>query len=168
MNWEAIGAIGQMLGSVAVLVTLGYVAIQIRHSRAVLQGSITLTRAAMIRDQLMVVATDEGLGRLLGKARTAFGGLRNPFVDEVVKRAGLTVEEANRVSSYYQAFWQIRSESIRYLKELPASEQKDFDKRIRAQYSAGSLDRLWYECANKTFLGAHAVRYLDDLLAQPG
>ena len=33
MNWEAIAAIGQMLGSVAVLVTLGYLAMQLRHGR---------------------------------------------------------------------------------------------------------------------------------------
>ena len=32
MNWDAIGAIGQMLGSVAVLVTLAYVAMQLRQA----------------------------------------------------------------------------------------------------------------------------------------
>jgi len=32
MNWEAIAAIGQMLGSIAVFVTLGYLAVQIRHN----------------------------------------------------------------------------------------------------------------------------------------
>jgi hypothetical protein len=32
MSWDAIGAIGQMLGSVAVLVTLGYLAMQLRQA----------------------------------------------------------------------------------------------------------------------------------------
>jgi hypothetical protein len=32
MNWEAIGAVGQMLGSIAVFVTLSYLAVQIRQS----------------------------------------------------------------------------------------------------------------------------------------
>ena len=31
MNWDAIGAVGQMLGSVAVLFTLGYLALQVKH-----------------------------------------------------------------------------------------------------------------------------------------
>jgi len=31
MNWDAIGAIGQMLGSIAILVTLGYRALQVKH-----------------------------------------------------------------------------------------------------------------------------------------
>lgn len=33
MNWDQIGAIGQVLGSVAVLVTLGYLAVQVKLSR---------------------------------------------------------------------------------------------------------------------------------------
>ena len=33
MNWDAIGALGQMLGSIAVFVTLGYLAGQVRYAR---------------------------------------------------------------------------------------------------------------------------------------
>ncbi len=33
MNWDAIGAISQMVGSVAVFITLGYLAGQVRHAR---------------------------------------------------------------------------------------------------------------------------------------
>ena len=167
MNWEAIAAIGQMLGSIAVLVTLGYLAVQLRHSRTALLGSITLTRAAMLRDQMMAGASDEGLAHLIVKAQTAFGGVNLPFVDEIVKRAGLTVEEAQRVYGYQAAWWQIRSESIRYMKELPDSDQEGFDARMRSIFRAGSLDRFWYE-TNKPIVTPDAVRYMDNLLAQPG
>jgi len=166
MNWDAIGAIGQMLGSVAVLVTLGYLAVQVRHSRTALLGSITLTQAAMVRDQSMAGASDEGLVHLIVKAETAFGGVKHPFVDEMVKRAGLTVEEAQRVYGYQAAWWQIRSESIRYMKELPDSDQEGFDARMRSIFRAGSLDRFWYE-TNKPIVTPDAVRYMDNLLAQP-
>jgi hypothetical protein len=69
MNWEEIGAIGQVLGSVAVFITLGYLAVQLRHSRTALLGSITLTRASMLRDQFMAAATDEGLVHLIVKPK---------------------------------------------------------------------------------------------------
>ena len=167
MNWEAIAAIGQMLGSVAVFVTLGYLAVQLRHSRTALLGSITLTRAAMLRDQMMAAATDEGLVHLIAKAETAFGGVNHPFVDELVKRAGLNFEEARRVYGYQAAWWQIRSESIRYMKELPDSDQEGFDARMRFIFQAGSSDRFWYE-TNKPIVTPDAVRYMDNLLAQPG
>jgi len=33
VNWDAIGAIGEIVGAVAVLITLLYLAIQVRHFR---------------------------------------------------------------------------------------------------------------------------------------
>ena len=33
MNWEAIGAIGDFVGALAVIITLAYLAIQVRHAR---------------------------------------------------------------------------------------------------------------------------------------
>jgi hypothetical protein len=39
MNWEAIGAVGEVLGAAAVLITLGYLAVQIRQSTQAMQNS---------------------------------------------------------------------------------------------------------------------------------
>ncbi len=39
MNWEALGAIGETLGAVAVLITLGYLAIQVRQSTQAMKAS---------------------------------------------------------------------------------------------------------------------------------
>ena len=38
MNWDAIGAVGEIIGGVAVLVTLIYLAIQVRHARRAQQA----------------------------------------------------------------------------------------------------------------------------------
>jgi hypothetical protein len=32
MNWEAIGAVGEVAGAIGVIATLGYLAVQIRHN----------------------------------------------------------------------------------------------------------------------------------------
>ncbi len=39
MNWDAIGAVGEILGALVVVVTLGYLAIQIRQNTAALRVS---------------------------------------------------------------------------------------------------------------------------------
>jgi hypothetical protein len=39
MNWEAIGAVGEVLGAATVLITLGYLAVQIRQNTQVMQNS---------------------------------------------------------------------------------------------------------------------------------
>jgi hypothetical protein len=44
MNWEEVGAIGQVLGSVAVFVTLGYLAVQVRHAHEEVQRNLGKVR----------------------------------------------------------------------------------------------------------------------------
>ena len=39
MNWEAIGAVGEVLGAVGVIATLGYLAVQIRQNTRTVKSS---------------------------------------------------------------------------------------------------------------------------------
>ncbi|MFT5287002.1 MAG: hypothetical protein ACI8TQ_003177 [Planctomycetota bacterium] len=39
MNWEAIGAVGEVLGAVAVILTLGYLAVQVRQSNRAMKST---------------------------------------------------------------------------------------------------------------------------------
>jgi len=48
MNWEAIGAVGEVIGAVGVVATLGYLAYQIRQNTVQLEQSTLSTRAAAI------------------------------------------------------------------------------------------------------------------------
>jgi len=51
MNWEAVGAVGELLGGVAVLVTLIYLALQVRKSQVALEVN-TLEQAQMIQVEM--------------------------------------------------------------------------------------------------------------------
>ena len=166
MNWEEVGAIGQVLGSIAVFITLGYLAVQLRHARAEVKRSIITTRASMVRDQAMAAATDADLNRLNAKAAMALGSQFSPFQAELMKRTDLTADEAYRLHWEQAALWEIRQESIRYMNELPTTEREAFDVRNRSAYRAGSVTRLWYE-TNRSSLSAEFVRYIDNLIAQP-
>src|SRR5580765_3506821 len=48
MNWDAIGAIGQVLGSIAVLITLVYLSIQTRHARSESRRALSQGRAEAV------------------------------------------------------------------------------------------------------------------------
>ncbi len=50
MNWEAIGAIGELLGAVGVIATLGYLAFQIRQNTRQMQASAANASAIALRD----------------------------------------------------------------------------------------------------------------------
>ena len=45
MNWEALGAIGEIVGAIAVVATLGYLAVQVRHSREATQANTRSLRS---------------------------------------------------------------------------------------------------------------------------
>ena len=50
MNWNAVGALFQMIGTLAVIITLAYLAIQVRVSRSVAADANRLTRTSGVRE----------------------------------------------------------------------------------------------------------------------
>ena len=46
MNWDAVGAIAEMIGGIAVLVTLIYLAIQVRHASRIQRQTLLSNQTA--------------------------------------------------------------------------------------------------------------------------
>jgi len=72
MNWDAIGAIGEIAGAVAVVVSLIYLATQIRHSTRESQAASRDSISKAISDVLMRVAANPETSELYGR------GIMNP------------------------------------------------------------------------------------------
>jgi hypothetical protein len=87
MNWEATAAIGQMLGSIAVFVTLGYLAVQARHARGEVRRSINQSRSETVRQFDMTYATDERLNNVRQKSRILLDGQPTDFARELMERS---------------------------------------------------------------------------------
>ena len=49
MNWEAIGAVGETVGALAVLVTLVYLAVQIRQNTKAVQAAAVDSTTSHVR-----------------------------------------------------------------------------------------------------------------------
>ncbi len=56
MNWEAISAISEAGGVLAVIVTLGYLAVQIRYARIAVTDENRLARSEGVRGMLLAMA----------------------------------------------------------------------------------------------------------------
>lgn len=90
MNWDAIGAIGEIIGAAAVLVTLIYLALQVRQARRMqLAESIRATRA---------------------ERREFFTSLRDsPFIPEILEKkangAELSYSEQTRLTAHHAVNW---------------------------------------------------------------
>jgi hypothetical protein len=101
VNWEAIGAVGEILGATAVVLTLGYLARQVHFAKAAATDANRLNRANGVQTMQLAIATNPELSHTVAKAH----GLA-PFHEAFAEEFGLTSDEAARadwVHSYY--FW---------------------------------------------------------------
>ena len=164
MNWDAIGAIGQVLGSVAVFVTLAYLALQVRHARRETRRALSQGRSEAHRDLLAQQLAESVFDACL-KADVALGASHTPFVAQLEQR-GLTLDEAHRVSSMNIGWRTYFLQIIPYVDELSPMERTAFENRVRAAYGRPGASRLFYETYLKATAHPDAVRYLENLLAQ--
>ncbi len=164
MNWDEVGAIGEVLGSIAVFITLGYLASQVKYARREVQRSISQSRADAVRELLLNRANDARLTGLNSKANASLGGEPLPFVATLMERAGLTEVEAYALFSEQMAWWNYRSQVIAYIDELPHGERTQFDEAIR-RFFGHPVAYLWYTTLKPT-LSPEAVSYVDEVIAR--
>ena len=75
MTWEAIGAVSEALGAIAVFVTLVYLTFQIRHNSSVLEAQTEDAIATGFMNLNAVVASNPALGRVFVHGCEDYGAL---------------------------------------------------------------------------------------------
>jgi len=164
MNWEAIGAIGELVGSVAVVVTLGYLAVQVRYARGEVVRSVRQNRSDAVMRLEMAQNDGTDLIAIYAKADPLLGD--NAFgavVEVLTEQAGLTMEEAMAIIWDQLAWWQYRDQVVQNIEDLSAGERHQFDAGIVVSYGRSSTRSLWYRTV-KSNLNPVTVRYVDDVL----
>jgi hypothetical protein len=165
VNWDAIGAIGQLVGSVAVVVTLGYLAAQVQQTKVVMRRSATASLAEASR-MLNQWTASERIARLTVKADAALGGGQvDPAVIALIERAGMEPAEASTLRCHYIAGWSLLVELTGYRDDLSEAERNEADNEIRAFHSS-PVQRLIYGALRST-LDARVVEHVDRLLGVP-
>ncbi len=75
MNWEALGAIGELSGAIVVIVTLVYLAIQVRQHTSAAQSSSFQGTTDALNYINMTIASDSDLLRVISSKPTSLGEL---------------------------------------------------------------------------------------------
>ena len=75
MNWEAVSAIGQIVGTVLVGVTLIYLSLQLRQNTSSLKSSTFLAISTLMGSTMEVLATSPDLAPLVIKAQSGLDEL---------------------------------------------------------------------------------------------
>jgi hypothetical protein len=126
MNWDAIAAIAELLGSLAVLATLIYLSLQVRQSKQILEENrkLALSQVFQARSDtkhaMHLQGTTEFLATALAKVRELEPGKH----DEVEKV--LTPAELNCLRSW-QAAWATHTDNVAYQSELGLMDEETIE-----------------------------------------
>ena len=160
MNWDAIGALGEVLGSTAVFVTLGYLAVQLRHARSETRRSLSQGRMEANRELISLE-----LLHLEGRKKVdaALGIEASPVVAALMNVAELTWEEAYRIFMVEVAAWNYRVWVITHIDDLAPDERRLFDGAVRFRYQSSGVSKIVYETHLKPRASSEVVQYIENL-----
>ena len=143
MNWEAIGAVGEIASAMTVVVTLIYLAVQVRHATRATHAANIQSAAALDQDFLLVIGADPATSQMWTTSLTApetlphEQKLQGAFLMAAIMRRLENIYLQKRLGTLSEKGWQsrqslfisiARSEGYSvYLESLPASLlSKDF------------------------------------------
>jgi hypothetical protein len=106
MNWEALGAIGEIVGAVAVVLTLGYLAVQMRQNTREVRLSAFQAVTDRIHQWNSDLARDPELARIYG------AGLVDPKSLDVNERIRFEAHVVNQLRSWEDLFVHRRTARI--------------------------------------------------------
>jgi hypothetical protein len=94
MNWEAIGAIGEILGASVVFITLAYLAIQVRYAKLAAADTNRLARAKGVTDmQLAMISNPAGHAAFM-KANKTYG-----YFEKLAEEFEISFEDAQQTDT---------------------------------------------------------------------
>ena len=151
MNWDALGAIAELIASIAVLATLVYLAIQIRESTAT-------AREAILRSQ-----TDRNMDNSKFMAGTP--GMMDIYIRTMDDPESVTKEERWRFGSYMYGMFLDFQEAYHF---NLSRRQKDYwwpfiEKNVLF-YLSRPGGRAWWNSQGRNMLDQGFVNYVDKSL----
>lgn len=136
MNWDAIGAIGEILGAGAVVATLVYLAVQVRYAKHTAADANRLSRSVGIREMISAQKTIPGL--MDAWVRSA--GSIDEY-DALADKLGLDREATIMVETHCQGWWWIH-----WAQWASTTTEKDLDELrhlVSEFYSIPPMSTMW-------------------------
>ncbi len=148
MNWEAIGAVGEVLGAIGVIVTLGYLAVQIRQSTKATKVTNYNEAIHHATAMMMHITKDEEISRIWRLGREGSEELAG---EDKERFSNLMIAYFNHIQAMFLSFREGMCD--RTVWEAQARETADF---LEFQGAAAVWD------TESSHLDELFVRYIED------
>ena len=144
MTWDAVGAIGEIVGAAAVVATLVYLAVQVRHNTNALTSSTFQGISSALAQNMEVLSTTPGVPALFLKAQD---GLQALDPEERAQFSFLCLMAQRRIESVFV------QES---LGAVPPNLAEGFKRSVLSAFNNGGY-REWWETGKQAF----STEYVD-------
>ena len=160
MNWDAIGAIGEIVGALAVVLTLGYLANQVRHAKEVAADTNRLERSKGVRDMMLASASDSDLRENLTK-----GLLLSDYYSEIASKLNMSSNEAASFDwAMLYWFWLHWGQ---YASTTKDSDVEELRTVINGFYRNPGVRLCWEKSPQaRPVLEEDVVKFVDEILAK--
>ena len=130
MNWDAIGAIGEIVGAIVVIITLLYVARQIRHSSKSLEMTALRDTTAQWNQWSELLVTTPDLAAIVARGNKS--------------HASLSEEEALRYGAYIQSFFDCVESNHNLICRHDVEKDLDvLEAIVRRRLALAGFDEWW-------------------------
>jgi hypothetical protein len=102
MNWDAVGAVAELIGALGVVITLAYLAVQIRQNTQTVRSTAQQGMFDNVHTLQLALSQDDELARLVVKANEEYDSLRPEEVLRFSSFAGALFGQWSNVFSQRQ------------------------------------------------------------------
>lgn len=150
MTIQQLGSVGEFVAAIATLVTLAYLAFQIRQNTRVSRAELTKDLFLASRTALLDIAASESLARLAA-----------PQLDgEAEIEAFRAYQLTNSFFRLYELYFNLAQQDL-----LDASIGASYEKVIRLFVKSESFSAWWREAREAEYQGAFAT-HIDEIVSE--
>jgi len=156
MDIQDLGAIGEFISSVAIVITLIFLTMETRHARNATQQGNRQARHQIRTDISLSLAVNPQLSEVLAKSAAHLGG------DPLENEFGLT--DSEYIQLLLHTLSSFRHFEDQYFSDLPASDRLGLESQVRQALSLSTYSKLWEQ-----FKGGFDDRfqqYVDNLMPE--
>ena len=161
MTVQELGSIGEFVAAIATVVTLAYLATQIRYARLAATDSSRQHRAESVREMMLVTLNNDEFRRAWAKAQTD----DPPRMQALSEALDVTVDEARLVWHGCCAWTFIYWSQYRSMKS--EADELELENLVSAFYSITPMSTVWRtDPLIKALLDPGFVAWVDGVLAR--
>jgi hypothetical protein len=160
MNWDAISAILETIGVIVIVISLLYLALQIRFARLAAADTSRTARSIGVREIDLTMVNNAGLRENWLKSSNLI-----PIYQELGSQLNLSVEEALQVDTVCQCWMRLHWGQFKSI--TTPEDLKDLESLISVFYLSPPMKNCWVESPyGKATYDADFVKFVDDAVSK--